>query len=294
MFSPYVRRHRLAAELRKLREERDLSTDEVARLVFQSRTKISKLENAQIRPDVGEIMTLLEALGIEGERYDMVLRLARDAARKSWWDKYGAPMGPRQRLYTDLESGARTIHSYDQSGIHGALQIPEFIAELIKLDQAGNLPLSYRPERMTEARLRRQQHLLGQDGPTLEVILEEFAIYRIGVPRSVMSTELRFLISVLTAHPRITFQVLRYNAQLIGGYPPRVSFTHFTFYDQTDLPTTVVDTVTTDLVLTAKTEVGRYNKQYELLRKAALSPEETITFLTQLADRFDNGMDGPG
>ena len=81
MYSPYVRRHRLAAELRKAREESDLSTDELARRVFQSRTKISKLENAQIRPDVGEIMTLLEALGIEGDRYEQLLRLARDAAR---------------------------------------------------------------------------------------------------------------------------------------------------------------------------------------------------------------------
>ncbi len=33
MPSPYVRRHRLAAELRKIREERDMTADELARLV---------------------------------------------------------------------------------------------------------------------------------------------------------------------------------------------------------------------------------------------------------------------
>ena len=65
MTSPYIRRRRLAAELRKLREARGLTTDELARLVYQSRTKISKLENAQIRPDVGEIMTMVEALGVK-------------------------------------------------------------------------------------------------------------------------------------------------------------------------------------------------------------------------------------
>ena len=54
MTSPYVRRRRLADELRRLREERDLTTGELARLVYQSRTKISKLENAQIRPDLAE------------------------------------------------------------------------------------------------------------------------------------------------------------------------------------------------------------------------------------------------
>jgi transcriptional regulator with XRE-family HTH domain len=109
MTSPYVRRRRLAEELRKLREERDLTTGELARLIYQSRTKVSKLENAQIRPDLAEIVTILKALEVIGPRYDMIHELAHAAARKGWWDKYGNAMGPRQRLYADLESGAESI-----------------------------------------------------------------------------------------------------------------------------------------------------------------------------------------
>lgn len=80
MPSPYIRRRRLAAELRKIREGLDLTADEVGRLVYASRTKITRLENAQVRPEVGEIMNILELLGVEGAEYDRLVRLAREAA----------------------------------------------------------------------------------------------------------------------------------------------------------------------------------------------------------------------
>ncbi|GAA0555367.1 helix-turn-helix domain-containing protein [Actinomadura livida] len=47
MPSPYVRRRQLAAEIRKLRESRGLTTDGLAQLMYYSRTKISRLENGQ-------------------------------------------------------------------------------------------------------------------------------------------------------------------------------------------------------------------------------------------------------
>lgn len=59
MPSPYVRRRQLAAEIRKLRESRGLTADGLASLMFYNRAKISRLENAQRRPDLAEIMNIL-------------------------------------------------------------------------------------------------------------------------------------------------------------------------------------------------------------------------------------------
>ena len=288
MTSPYIRRRRLAAELRKLREARSLTTDELARLVYQSRTKISKLENAQIRPDLAEIVTILKALDVTGRQYEKVFDLAHAAARKGWWDRYGNAMGDRQRLYADLESGAKSIRSYNQTGIPAALQTPELIAALIELDQAAG-PVTYRPERMTEARTRRQQHLLGPDGPTYDAILDECALYRLGVPRPVMSAQLRHLIEVVSDEPRVTVRVLPHDAHLLGGLLPQSSFFLYTFPDKADPPTAMVDTVTTDIALTARGEIARYTGQYELLWKAALPPLESLAFLGRVAERLDDG-----
>jgi hypothetical protein len=55
----------------------------------------------------------------------------------------------------------------------------------------------------------------------------------------------------------------------------------------------LVDTVTTDLVLSARGELTRYNGQYEVLRKAALPPAESCAFLIEAADQLDDGTESP-
>ncbi|WP_240809825.1 helix-turn-helix transcriptional regulator [Actinomadura sp. WMMA1423] len=135
MPSPYVRRRRLAVEIRQLRESRGLTTDDLARLVFHSRTKITRLENAQIRPDLTEIMNMLDALEVTGSEYDRICKLAREAGQKGWWDRYGMSMGPRQKLYADLEYSASTVRAYNQTAMPAVLQAPEFISALVDLDR---------------------------------------------------------------------------------------------------------------------------------------------------------------
>jgi transcriptional regulator with XRE-family HTH domain len=139
MTSPFVRRRRLAAELRALREQRGMTADRLACLIHQSRMKISKLENAHIRPDLAEIMKILDILGVTGE------------TERGWWDAYGDAMGDRQRLYADIESGAKTIREYEPGAMPGILQTPNYTWALIEHAKAKG-PITYIPERLVEAR----------------------------------------------------------------------------------------------------------------------------------------------
>lgn len=293
MTSPYVRRRRLADELRRLREDADLTTGELARLVYQSRTKISKLENAQIRPDLAEIVTLLRALEVTGRRYDKVFALAHDAARKGWWDRYGNTMGPRQRLYADLESGAAAVRSYNQTAFPAVLQTPAFIEAMVELDRCQGA-LDYQPDRMVDARIRRQKHLLGPDGPTYEAVLDESMVHRLAVPPGVKAAQLEYLVDLVSATDRITMRVLPAGVPIPGGFLPKASFSLYTFPEQADPPMAIVDTVTADLVLTQRPELDRYTALYERLGEAALSPADSLVFLqrvaNRLADRSGSGL----
>ncbi|MEU8122393.1 helix-turn-helix transcriptional regulator [Spirillospora sp. NPDC049024] len=285
MPSPYVRRRRLAGEIRKLRESRGLTTDDLARLVFHSRTKITRLENAQIRPDLAEIMNMLDALEITGSQYDRLLQLAREAAQKGWWDRYGMSMGPRQKLAADLEYNASTVRSYDQTAIPGALQCRPFIEALIKLDESQGTP-DYQPERMTEARVNRQRELLRPDGPFYETVLDESVIHRLAVPPATMAAQLRHMVGLASEQERITVRVLMHNARIPGGFLPQSSFYLYNFAEPGDPPLAVVDTVTTDLVLNQRREVERYTGMYDRLREAALPSEGSIAFLEGVAEQL--------
>lgn len=285
MPSPYVRRRRLAVEIRKLRESRGLTTDGLARLVFHSRTKITRLENAQIRPDLVEIMNMLDALDVTGSQYDRICQLAREAGQKGWWDRYGVSMGPRQKLYADLEYSANAVREYNQTVMPAVLQAPEFIAALVDLDRCQG-KLDYVPQRMTEARMRRQSELLRPDGPSYETVLDECVIHRLAVPPQAKIAQLRHMIGVVSEAERISVRVLRHDAVLPGGFPPKSAFYLYTFAEAGDSPIAVIDTVTTDLVVTQHEEVARYAEIYDRVRTAALSREDSVTFLDQVANRL--------
>ncbi|QKW37305.1 helix-turn-helix domain-containing protein [Actinomadura sp. NAK00032] len=285
MPSPYVRRRQLAAEIRKLRESRGLTTDGLARLMYYNRAKISRLENAAVRPDVGEIINMLEALEVTGSQYDRLFQLAREAAQKGWWDKYGVSMGPRQKLYADLEYNADTVREYNQTVMPAVLQAPEFISALVDLDECQG-KLDYVPERMTEARMRRQSELLRPGGPSYETVLDECVIHRLAVPPQAKVAQLRHMIGVVSDDERITVRVLRHDAIVLGGFLPKSAFYLYTFAESGDSPIAVIDTATTDLVLPQRSEVARYEGIYDRLREAALSREDSMTFLDRVANRL--------
>ncbi|MEU8345544.1 helix-turn-helix domain-containing protein [Actinomadura meyerae] len=282
MVSPYVRRQRLAAELRKLREERGLMAEELAKRIHYSRMKISRLENAHGRPDVGDVVKILDALEISDDESMTIIRLASAASERGWWDRYGDAMGARQRLYADIESGAATIREYNQSAMPGVLQTPDFIAALIGLTKAEG-PLDFSPKKMTDARLQRVRSIFRPDGPVYEVVVDEVVIRRLTVPDDIMRAQLCHVIKMLETEPQLTLRILPVNARLVGTLLPRSTFTLYTFPDQDDPPMAVVDTITADLVYTEPREVERYTRRYEYLRRATLSPEDSKMLLIEAA-----------
>jgi transcriptional regulator with XRE-family HTH domain len=287
MASPFVRRRRLATELRMLREAKGMTADQLAKRINQSRMKISRLENAHGRPDLADLMKILDILEVTGDKWQEVIRIARDAAEKGWWDSFGDAMGARQRLYADIESGAKTIREYNQTAIPGILQTPEFTWALVELDRAEG-PLDYSPERMAEARLQRQRAILRPGGPTIEIVLDEFVIRRLAVPPAIMREQLRHLIRVASGQPRVAVHVLPFDARLMGGSLPRSSFHLFEFADREDPPMAVVDTVSTDLVHSTPQEVARYRGHYERLHAAALSAAESVTYLERTTQHLSD------
>src|SRR5262249_18301685 len=87
--SPTVRRRRLAAELREIRESTGKSGEAVAAALKWSPSKISRYERAKtgLRPQ--EVQRLLDYYQITGQRRALLLTLAADATQKGWWEEFG-------------------------------------------------------------------------------------------------------------------------------------------------------------------------------------------------------------
>jgi hypothetical protein len=64
---------------------------------------------------------------------------------------------------------------------------------------------------------------------------------------------------------------------------PRCTFWAFSYPDPGDPAVVVIDTVTSDLILTEPDQVDPYDKLFARLRDASLPPADSLDLLTQAA-----------
>jgi transcriptional regulator with XRE-family HTH domain len=278
MISSLVRRHRLALELTRLREEHGYSSGKLASSIGLARQRISRLENGHIAPDLDEIERILRLFNVDHARSTMITTIAREAQEKGWWVRYADQMGTRQARFADLEAGASRIREYNMVFLPGLLQIPAYTEARARIDRA-TLSAVYDPARALEARAERQRIVERPDGPTHQVIIDELAIRRQAVPPDIAAAQVNHLVEAGHSRAHLTIRVLPLGAP-IGNYAvPRSAFYVYEYPDPDDPVVVAVDTVTDDLVLTGSPDVDRYLDLYSAIQDAALSPADSLDFL---------------
>jgi transcriptional regulator with XRE-family HTH domain len=280
MISPYVRRLRLGAEVRILRAEAGLTADQLGRRIGRSRADISRLENGHV-VDQADVISILDSLGVDGERWTQIVTIAREAGEKGWWESYKT-MGDRQALIANLEAGAASIRKYEQTFLPGLLQIPEFVKARCEADATLELA-GISVDGVVAGNAGRQRMLRRPGGPTLEVIVDEVAVHRLTAPPELAKKQLYHLATSVNGDSKVVLQVLPVRARIDSFTVPRCTFSIYTYPDPGDPAVVAIDTVTSDLILTDPGDVAPYEQLYERLRNAALPPDDSLDLLTKAA-----------
>lgn len=281
MISPYVRRLRLARELRELRVQSGVTHEQLARQIGQSRAQISRLENAHV-VDQADVIKILDALGVDGARWTQIITIAREAGERGWWE-FTKGMGERQALYADLEAGAATIREFQMIFVPGLLQTPEYTRARMDAEESSGPTSRMTADAVIEARTGRQRMLRRPDGPSYSVILDEMAVRRPTVPPEVAKAQLYHLSARANGDPAINLQVLPVDAQIEGYSVPRSAFSIYTFPDPDDPSVVMVDTVTEDLMLTQDPDVKPYDDLFERLSRASLPTDDSLEYVVKVA-----------
>ncbi|MEU8036891.1 helix-turn-helix transcriptional regulator [Streptosporangium sp. NPDC049078] len=276
--SPTVRRRRLAAELRGLREAAGLTMEEVAQALDMSRATISRLETGKTaRPRPRDIRDILDLYRAEDAHREAVMDLVRGARERGWWEQY---KGVFTGTYVGLEAEASSIDTFEPLVIPGLLQTSAYTAELIRAS------LSYDPaelDKRVEARMRRQEILRRPNPPRYRAIIDEAALLRPVGDTEVMRDQLRKLINT---HPleHVTIQVMPMSAGLHVGMSGH--FVILEFPDFTDQDVVYIETPTDNLYLEEPKQLERYNLMMQRLVADALGADASIAYLSELIDRL--------
>lgn len=282
--SPSIRRRRLAAELRKLRDETGLSINDVAGKLGWQASRISRIETRQLGITAPDLRRLLDVYGAEDEEYRArLLEMARQAGERGWWQSY-----PRALVPVDLgdlisvEAEAAAIRSYQPEAVPGLLQTPDYARAVIR---AGGGVTAAEADRLVELRLERQRVLDRADPPPprLNIVLNEAVLRRrVGGP-AVMREQLEYLMAERD-RGNVTIQVLPFDS---GAHPAMSGpFVMMTFLDPGDPGVVYLEHHTSSAFLEEPAELREYEAFWDALQADALSPGDTRAFLKTYSLRY--------
>ncbi|WFE66939.1 helix-turn-helix transcriptional regulator [Micromonospora sp. WMMD714] len=290
--SPVIRRARLGAELRQLRRREALTLEQVCtRLGWASTSKLSRIELGQSRPDLADVLDLLDVYEVPSPQREALIVIARDAATgRGWWKALGE-MSERQRTYAELEAGAASIVEYQPAVLPGLLQAPGYAR--LRITAGRLLHPDIDVEADLRARLTRQAVLRRPDPPRYTALLDERACDPGDLPADVWREQVDQLLAMAEL-PHVTIRVVPGTAVPPGGAYPLTAFSCYSFPDPADPRTVMLEAMTTDVRLASDADVSRYDRMTGWLSAAALSPAETVElFRRRAADLAADPAAGP-
>ncbi|QWF80612.1 helix-turn-helix domain-containing protein [Amycolatopsis sp. CA-230715] len=215
-----VRRWQLAATVKVLREQANLTQDEAVERLREhggnwSRSKLSRVENREHNIKPREIEQLLTAYGIDdSETLAELTQLAIDSRKRDWWHQYQGSTPKVVQPLLSLETGLVALRDFQNQLIHGLLQTSDYARALMMSISPG----AFDPGQLelgVAARMARQQILTKENPPDLHFILDELILHRLVGDPIVMHHQLRKLLQV-TENPNVTIQILPKDT---GGSP---------------------------------------------------------------------------
>ena len=276
--SPTVRRKRLGIELRRLREQANLTCEDVGQRLECSGTRISRMETGRISVRPGDVRELLEVYGVTGAEADSLVQLAREARRKGWWHTYGRVLPTWFEAYIGLESEAVRLRDFQPLVMPGLLQTEDYARAVLRA--APHAGSGAEVDRQVALRMERQKILSQPSPPDVCLVLSESVLrVQVGGP-AVMRAQLRRLTDA-AERPNITLQVLP--STTAAHVQPISPFTMLEFADAADPAVVYLEHLTGSLVLERQDEVRRHRVVFDHLCAEALDTAQSAGLIARMA-----------
>ncbi|TPQ23386.1 helix-turn-helix domain-containing protein [Streptomyces sporangiiformans] len=228
--APTVLRMILGKRLQEMRQEAGVSLDAAAKALRVKPLTIRRLEKAEVALKPLYVEKLLQTYGAGQQEIDEFVALAERANKPGWWHTYRDVLPSWFTAYVSLETGAKTLRTYEPHYVTGLLQTHGYAHALLRAgfprDSTADL------ERRVDLRLRRQSLLERSDAPTLWVVMEEAVLHREVGGAEVMRGQIDRLLEV-SELDHVSVDIVPFSAGAhVGACAP---FTYFRF-EEPELP----------------------------------------------------------
>ncbi|WP_310728963.1 helix-turn-helix transcriptional regulator [Streptomyces sp. N2A] len=276
--NPTARQARLGGELRKLRERAGKTAREAAALVSTDQAKISHIEAGRVGVSEDRIRRLAVFYACDNEALvEALCAMAREHRGQHWWDDYRGILAPGFLDIAELEHHATSLRYLQPVTFPGVLQTEEY-AHALFAAAIPQLPENELKARV-EHRMKRREVVERDEPPKFEAIVHEAALrMRVG-GRKVAREQLEYLLS-MSERPSLTLRVIPFTSEDFIDVTQTVMYAHGVV---PQLDTVHIDTPVGGRYLDAAADLDRYRTLLDLAEQAALAPEESRSFIHNVA-----------
>ncbi|WTW95737.1 helix-turn-helix domain-containing protein [Streptomycetaceae bacterium NBC_01309] len=270
-----LRRRRLGAELRKLRDAKGLRLEDVAEHVGWNKAKLSRIELARVglrRHDLHSLLDLYEADAATRAALDA---LVLDGTERRWWMRYADLISVTYQEFIAYEAEASHIQDVNFSIIPGLLQSPDYSRAVIT---AG--PFITDPDDVDGLVLvrGRRQCVLTDDAPVrLTAVVTEAALHQHVGGTEVLRGQLAHLLERAEL-PNVSLSVLPF-AATGGAYVGGVTLFHFAQTGDSSMVFLEYQGGTT--LLDTDREISRYQRLFDHVLRQTLSEDDSFRLIEQ-------------
>jgi transcriptional regulator with XRE-family HTH domain len=277
--SPTVRRRRLAAELRRIREELDYTLEDVTDRLHWSASKLSRIETAKSGAKPIDVRNLLNLYHVAGPQGEELMTLAREAEKKGWWEAYSDAL-QQVSAFVGLEAEAVHASQWQTQVVPGLLQTEAYAEQTILSRQ----PVMARPPGQIKAhvvaRLHRQE-VLTQDRPlSLVTVLDESVLWRSYGGSEVMHEQLTELVRA-SELPNVSIRIRPFSA--VQPAPTAPPFTYLDFGESLHA-VVFIELLNDSVFVENDLDTYRYSLIFNTLREQSLNDEESRKLISRIAD----------
>lgn len=291
MASPLVRRKRLAAALRAIRESTGKSGERVAAALGWSPSKITRYELARTGLRLRDVAELLDYYDVTGSRRAQLLQLAREAEGKGWWESSGDDISADHQLYIGYEDEAASIAICHYEVVPGLLQTEEYARWLIANYGLIEPIAPAVIERLVKVRMRRQQVLRRESPVQLSAVLDESILRRRIGDERVMHHQLAHL-AEMADWPNSTIRILPLEAQHAVLGPSFVIFRFGLLFDAPIPDVVASEQLKSILIVEDEKEAHLHDLLFRALGGASLDPAASKRLILDTAETYWSGGRG--
>ncbi|MFF8847980.1 helix-turn-helix domain-containing protein [Streptomyces sp. NPDC015127] len=290
---PPVNRRQFGAELRRLRKAAGLQQEDVAAHLGTSTTRVSRMETGKGRvvakPE--EVRRLCELFRVTDERQvQRLVEMVATSRQPGWWDQYRDVLPSGLEVLVSMETAAHSVRAWEPKLVPGLLQTESYARAVI---QTSPTMRPHDVDDMVKIRTERQKAVTDPQTatrPPLELwaILDEDVITRPVGGAEAMREQIAHLLA-MGEQPHVTLQVVPRAKGANPGLGGAFSLLDF----ETGEPAVVyVDSPAGNLYLEKRADVRAFATAFDLLRAAALDPDESAALMRRASKEMQDDQPG--